>query len=1263
MTKTDFVKIVKKFVKGQLYIGPEFVVRPRLKDLMVRGKSFYAVWDEQNNIWSTDECRVADMIDEAIANEVEKYSNSETPCTGLYLSNFSSNKWTEWQKYVKSLPDNYHKLNAKIIFSNDDLKKTDYASFSLPYNIAKGELYNYDQLMSTLYSEDNRQKIEWAIGSIINGASKKLQKFLVLYGDAGTGKSTVLNIIQMLFDGYWVPFNAKELTASNNSFALEQFKTDPLVAIQHDGDLSRIEDNTLLNSLVSHETMTINEKFKSKYKAKFETFLFMASNSPVRITNTKSGLLRRLIDVYPTGEKLSRSEYNKIFKGVKSELGAIAHYCLTVFEELGPSYYDAYRPKEMFEETNDFYNFMFEMKEIFCQGTSLKAAWSAYKDYVDEAKINYPFNKRVFKTELKGYFLNHYDQKRMPDGTNVTNYYDGFIFEKFEGFSPPKLVENIKTVVDIPGWLNLTEGHSLFDDICHDCMAQYANDEESPMHKWDKVKTTLSDIDTSKLHFVRIPENHIVIDFDLKDKDGNKNLSANIEAAAKYGFYPTYAEASKSGQGLHLHYIYDGDVELLSPVFAPGIEVKVYRGLASLRRKRTICNDLDICHISGGLPYKEKKKMINDFRLKNEKMLRAMVVKNLNKGYHNATKPSIDYIYYLLTQAHDSGMKYNLTDLKPNVLYFASNSTNNSKYCIEMFTKMPFSSDEDEIDKEVDSPKMANDDKFKMVFFDVEVFSNVFIVCWKYEKEDIVYRWINPTREQIEELMSLPLVGFNNRKYDNHILYAWLLGYDNESLYSLSKRIISGSPNSTIADAYNISYTDVYDFCSKKQSLKKWEIELGINHQENAYPWDEPLDETHWAEVADYCANDVRATEAVFYNRVADFKARLILSVLSGLTPNASTRMHATKIIFGNEKHPKLNYTDLSEMFPGYEFKNGHSMYRGEDPKEGGYVYAEPGIYQNVALLDIASMHPTSIEQLNLFGDYTKRFSEIKQARIFIKHKDYESAKKILDGKLAIFLTDETEAKDLSQALKIVINSIYGYTSAKFTNPFKDERNVDNIVAKRGALFMINLKHEVQDRGFTVAHIKTDSIKIPNATPEIIQFVYDYGKQYGYIFEHEDTYEKMCLVNDAVYVAKSEDGHWSATGTQFQVPYVFKTLFSHEDIEFKDMCETKSVTTAMYLDFNETLPEDEHEYVFVGRVGLFTPVKSGTGGGELLREKDGKYSAVVGTKGYRWKESSMVESRLDEIDISYYKSLVDDALASIDEQASKSNMSTEEFIN
>ena len=221
---------------------------------------------------------------------------------------------------------------------------------------------------------------------------------------------------------------------------------------------------------------------------------------------------------------------------------------------------------------------------------------------------------------------------------------------------------------------------------------------------------------------------------------------------------------------------------------------------------------------------------------------------------------------------------------------------------------------------------------------------------------------------------------------------------------------------------------------------------------------------------------------------------------------------------------------------------------------------------------------PSSIVAENLFGDeYTKRFKDILDSRIAIKHKDFDKAKTMLNGALAKYLTDENAAADLAQALKIAINSVYGLTSANFENPFRDARNKDNIVAKRGALFMINLKHEVQKRGYTVAHIKTDSIKIPDATPEIIQFVMDYGKAYGYNFEHEATYDRMCLVNDAVYIAKYKDGkhagEWTATGTQFQVPYVFKTLFSKEDITFEDMCETKSVSSSLYLDMNEDLPD------------------------------------------------------------------------------------------
>lgn len=354
----------------------------------------------------------------------------------------------------------------------------------------------------------------------------------------------------------------------------------------------------------------------------------------------------------------------------------------------------------------------------------------------------------------------------------------------------------------------------------------------------------------------------------------------------------------------------------------------------------------------------------------------------------------------------------------------------------------------------------------------------------------------------------------------------------------------------------------------------------------------------------------------------------------------------------------------IINSFPGYEYVDGKNMYRGDDLGKGGYVYAEPGMYGNVALLDVASMHPNSAINLNAFGEYTQNFKDILDTRIAIKRGNFEEAKHLFGGRLAPYLNDESSAAALAQALKIAINSVYGLTSANFDNPFRDIRNKNNIVALRGALFMRTLQDEIQQRGFKVAHIKTDSIKIPDATPEIIQFTMDFAKDYGYEFEHEATYDRMCLVNDAVYIAKyasAEDcqaqyrycpgdnkkkgGKWTATGTQFQVPYVFKKLFSKEELIFDDLCETKSVTSSLYLDMNEGLGEDEHNYIFIGKVGRFCPIKPGCGGGLLFREKDGKYYAATGSKGYRWLEAEMVWelNKLDDIDERHFISMVDAA--------------------
>ena len=1235
----DFFTIKTRTAKkGVTEVYPDFTVR-RTNDLMVRGGAFYAIWDEERRIWSTDEYDVSRLVDQ----ELDKFRSKMVTDDDIHvkhLASFSSGMWNDFKKCCKQVSDNYHQLDNKLTFSNTEIKKRDYVSKRLSYPLEEGDHSAFDELIGTLYGDEERAKLLWAVGSIVAGDSSKIQKFVVLYGEAGTGKSTFLNILQLLFEGYYTTFEAKALTGSSNAFSTEVFKNNPLVAIQHDGDLSKIEDNTKLNSIASHEEMTLNEKYKSSYQSRINAFLFMGTNTAVKITDAKSGIIRRLIDVKPSGNRIKPSKYQKLMSEIKFELGAIAYYCLQTYYNMGIHYYDAYRPLTMIAETDVFYNFMetnyFKFKKD--NGATLKSAYEMYKTYCDEEALSYKLPRYKFRSEFGNYFTS-FNDRVFIDGVAYRSYFSGFRTYKFTS-------KDNKIDDDHPYSLSFDCTASIFDETFADCPAQYASQRETPTTKWSEVKSKLRDVDTSQLHYVKVPRNLVVIDFDIMDKEGNKDFGRNLESASKWP--ATYAELSKSGQGIHLHYFYDGDVSKLSRVYDDNIEIKVFNGNSSLRRKLTRCNDIPIATINSGLPIKEEK-VVDAKAIESEKQIITRIRRCLGKEHHGATKPEIDYIYQTLEDAYNSGIKYDVTAFRPQILAFANNSTHQSSYCVKLVGKMKFSSDE--------SSKAVKYDNNKIIFFDVEVFPNLFVVVWKAEDGDPV-KMINPTSKDIENLIKFKLVGFNNRRYDNHILYARLIGYSNLELFDLSQKLISGSRNATFKEAYSLSYADVYDFSSKKQSLKKFEIELGIHHQELGLKWDEPVPEDMWETVADYCVNDVVATEAVFNARQDDYIAREVLANLSGLTVNDTTQQHTAKIIFGDDKKPqeKFVYTDLSEMFPGYIFDHGHSTYRGEDPGEGGYVYSEPGIYYDVALLDIASMHPNSLINLNLFGPYTNNFKQLLDARIAIKHKDYAKAKKMLNGVFGPYLKSEKQSKTLAYALKIVINSVYGLTSAKFDNKFKDPRNVDNIVAKRGALFMINLKHEVQDRGYTVAHIKTDSIKIPNATKEIIDFVIDYGHKYGYNFEHEATYEKMCLVNDAVYIAKvkEHDGescnYWSATGTQFQIPYVFKYLFSKEPIIFEDLCETKSVTSSLYLDMNEGMEDGEHNYRFVGKVGSFCPIKKGCGGGLLLREKDGKYSFATGSKGYRWLESEIVKRlhKEDDIDRQYYQKLVDDAVKAIE---------------
>ena len=430
-----------------------------------------------------------------------------------------------------------------------------------------------------------------------------------------------------------------------------------------------------------------------------------------------------------------------------------------------------------------------------------------------------------------------------------------------------------------------------------------------------------------------------------------------------------------------------------------------------------------------------------------------------------------------------------------------------------------------------------------------------------------------------------------------------------------------------------------------------------------------------------------------------DYEARQILARLTGGTENDTTNTLTTKLLTDgiNDPQSQYVYTDLSTIFPGYRYdpkgipkeeystepgakvSTRKSIYMGEDPSEGGFANCpQPGIYYKVGLMDVASMHPHSAIRLGIFGKIiTKRFEALVEARVSIKHikkigdehynKAIEYLEVIREGSSQIIIDilsgldgDELKkkCKSIANALKTAINSVYGLTSANFNNALRDPKNVDNIVAKYGALFMITLKHAVQEMGYTVVHIKTDSIKIANFDDKIKKFVMDFGKKYGYTFEHEATYDRICIVDDSQYVAyeieadeeKLDKPFWTVTGAKFAPPYLFKTLFSHEEIIFNDYCETKSVSDAsihlLYPDGGDK---------FVGRIGSFVCTVDG---GEMVRVQGNKVSAVTGTKGYLWAEADSVEKEPERINKDYYRTEIDKAIECINQYGD-----FDEFVN
>lgn len=1281
----DFYDIVTDNTKKVISIGPIFRTID-IQDIIIDNKAqeVIAYWDEETSRWSTDISKLLTGIDNQVFLEYKNFQrlHPEEPVTLNTINNVASSAYRDWLKFLSSVRTPKHDFNSEVLFSDHDIERSDYATYKLPYRPEPS--VNIDQFlegMSVFYDKENLDKLMWFIGATLTGKMHSIQKFAYLYGKAGSGKGTTIEIIKQIFQGPYTGQISLEKLTGKSEFASAQVRDLP-VLFDPEVNLYRMTNDTPLLALTAHEPISVNKKFRDPIEITFRGFLIAASNQPVKVRNIDAGINRRLIDIYQTGNKMSSDQYVPWLESIPSQVPGIAAYAIERFNLMGRSYFEGYVSQQMLAQTNYMHRFVKEYYTEFTDPMPLGKAYEMYQNYLSADNVDFKVTRHDFQNDFSRYYESTSQKHQTINGVQSKFWFENF---NMSVINNPALNITNDIPVDQSTPAIFESDFNYFNQAEPTYPSQLALPNGNPKSPWATVKTTNHDIDQSQTHYINVDPSLIVIDIDMHHPSTDKPA---LEILNSLPLPTTYSEPSRDQKGIHLYFHYNDTLPLKNTTINDQVEIKVYTGGQAIRRKFTSSNgiiNLATINFENLRPLieqapKENQSMITtDFKksLESEEQLRTLIKKALRKEVHSATKPNIDFIEHILQQAVLDDLTYNVSDMEQSITAFALSSTNQSTEAVRIASSLPYQNPPvNPTVFELPTAPTAHIEPTSMMFYDVEVFRNVFM--FSYYKPATMSEpatLINPTQAELRAVVSdQALVGFNNYRYDDFILYYALLGYSPLELFNISKQIIVDKQSSKLSfKAHNISYLDLYEIAVTKQSLKKWEVDLHLPYDETDVDWDAPLDPSLWERVAAYNRNDTKVLPDLLDHIYGDYEAVQILAQMSGMPLNRTINAHTTQIIFtrsdGTHVKPDSSYTvytDLSETFPGYTFdRYTGSSYLGLDPSNGGYVYSQPGIYNRAVELDIKSMHPTSIENLNYFGEFTPSYAALKQVKFHLSANDFDGAIAALPILKPILADPKTNVKAIITAVKRALNSAYGLTSASFDNALKNPQNIDNIVAKRGSLFMITLQRHLESKNIHVIHIKTDSIKISDPTEEIINEIQQFGLDYGYEFEVEDTYAPFVLIDKAQLIGYSASHEsWHAIGTKFINPYNYKTLFSHEDYVLDDYARTiQSRVGKLYLGD-----------LFIGRIGSFIATPKGSiltvhkpdnsissPSGTLSNEKIKSINPETGrsiTKKKPFKFMPTSEAAITDIDFGYYDQMVSDLLHDIVTVSSTESLST-----
>ena len=328
--------------------------------------------------------------------------------------------------------------------------------------------------------------------------------------------------------------------------------------------------------------------------------------------------------------------------------------------------------------------------------------------------------------------------------------------------------------------------------------------------------------------------------------------------------------------------------------------------------------------------------------------------------------------------------------------------------------------------------------KKDLVFYDIEVYAyNAFVIFKDIDKNvlKIFHNNFDGLRDFVKDKI---LVGYNNYFYDDLVLSKMMKSWNNTQLKEFNDRIIKGENKDKTVDRCIDSLDCFQQIDVAKPGLKKIEGNMGkmILESNVSFDIDRPLTEDELKEAMFYCEYDVDTTIDVYKLRENSyFKTKEMLVEKLG---NEKAKRWNTTTISGNlligktiNKWSSLRVPEHMMEMVDPEIKEmwGQVNLFADDLKvktitkkmfDNDIQFGFGGLHgapnrpikvKNVKLLDVTSMYPNIILNINALNEATEEYRKILERRIEIKHKD----------------------KLESDALKLILNSVYGNLNNQYS--------------------------------------------------------------------------------------------------------------------------------------------------------------------------------------------------------------------------------------